>query len=308
MKKLMLVLALLALPASAQQAGEAPRPRRGGAVEQHMKLMADEAQSPGEVKIGGRVEVPMTFDEHVPVIEAKVNGKGPFRFAFDTGNGGILMLSAGLVKQLGLHAVGERMVGDPSGKNDRAIAQVHVDSFDLGSVHLGDFEAGQLESGLLNTDGVLGLRMFQSLLVTFDYPHKQIVIDAGSLRANDTNVLGYTVENGVPNIEINVAGTKVRADIDAGSPALLSLPLSLAKSLPLDGEPRVIGHGRTPANEFDVYGATLKGEARIGNVTLANPRLGFIDIFPVGNIGSRFLSDYRVTFDPENRRVKFEKP
>ena len=43
-------------------------------------------------------------------------------------------------------------------------------------------------------------------------------------------------------------------------------------------------------------------------MTLTNPQLDFIDIFPVGNIGSRFLSDYMVTFDPENQRVKFEKP
>jgi hypothetical protein len=120
-------------------------------------------------------------------------------------------------------------------------------------------------------------------------------------------VLTYNVEHGVPNIEVDVAGQKVKTDIDSGSPALLSLPLSLAKSLPLASEPQVVGHGRTPANEFDIYSAPMNGEAHIGAITLVNPRVDFVDLFPVGNLGFRFLKDYVVTFDPANHRVRFVK-
>src|SRR5258706_6853690 len=105
MKNLMLVLALLALRASADQVGEAV----------HAKRVA--AEPPGEVMIGSRVEVPMDFAQHVPVLEAKVNGKGPFRFAFDTGFAGVMMMSPDLVKQLGLKVVGETVTRDPSGRN-----------------------------------------------------------------------------------------------------------------------------------------------------------------------------------------------
>ena len=56
MKKLMLVLALLALRASAQQTGEAASPHGVSGGERHVKVMAGEAQSPGEVMIGGRSE------------------------------------------------------------------------------------------------------------------------------------------------------------------------------------------------------------------------------------------------------------
>ena len=105
-----------------------------------------------------------------------------------------------------------------------------------------------------------------------------------------------------------MAGTKVKTDIDSGSPALVSLPLSLAKSLPLAEEPRVVGHGKTVGNEFDVYTAPLKGEAHVGAITLTDPRVDFVEIFPVGNIGFRFLKDLVVTFDPANHRVRFVKP
>jgi hypothetical protein len=293
-------------PPSAEQIGQAVRPLLGIKLPEHVRAGAPEP--PGEVMIGGRSELPMTFAGHIPIIEAKVNGKGPFRFAFDTGFAGVLMVSSTVAKQLGLSVTGEMMAGDPSGKNARAVQQAHVESFDAGSAHLGDFVAGiEGERPFDNADGVVGLQMFHSLLVTFDYPGKKIIINGGKLSAGDPHVLKYRTEKGIPNIDIDVAGTKVSMDIDAGSPALLSLPLSLAKSLPLEAEPRVVGHGRTMTNEFDVYAATLKGEAHVGDITVATPQLDFVEIFPVGNIGSRFLSQYTVTFDPANHLVKFEK-
>jgi CubicO group peptidase (beta-lactamase class C family) len=294
-------------PPSAEQIGQAVRPLLGIAGPK-MVRRAGNPEPPGEVMIGGRTEVPMAFARHVPVIEGKVNGKGPFRFALDTGFAGVMMVSDNVAKQLGLNVAGEGMAGDPSGKNVRTIQQARVESFDIGSVHLGDFLAG-VESGprLDETDGVIGLKMFHSLVVTLDYPGKKIVITGGKLSPSDPHVLKYRADKGIPNIDIDVAGKKVSVDIDAGSPAMLSLPLSVAKSLPLDGEPRVVGHGRTMNNDFDVYAATLRGEAHIGDLAVTNPQLDFVDIFPVGNIGSRFLSEYVVTFDPANQLVRFAK-
>ena len=99
----------------------------------------------------------------------------------------------------------------------------------------------------------------------------------------------------------------MKSDIDSGSPALLSMPLKLAKSLPLTAEPQVVGHGRTVGNEFDIYSAPLKGEVHIGAITITDPRLDFVDLFPNANLGFRFLKDYVVTFDPANHRVRFVK-
>ncbi|MEA2337234.1 MAG: hypothetical protein QOE82_1241, partial [Thermoanaerobaculia bacterium] len=45
----------------------------------------------------------------------------------------------------------------------------------------------------------------------------------------------------------------------------------------------------------------------IGGITLTDPRVDFVDIFPVANLGFRFLKDYVVTFDPANHRVRFMK-
>jgi len=267
------------------------------------------AEGPGEVLIRGKVDLPMELTRHVPVIEAKVNGKGPFRFQVDTGFGGNIQVTPALAKTLALPMIGESIGGDPSGKNQRTMRVYSAESVDVGDAHFGQVEAVEGGPHFEGIDGVIGLQLFNGLIVTFDYPNSRFKVDGGGLPAADeAKILTYRVEHGVPNIDIDVAGQKVKTDIDSGSPALLSIPLSLAKSLPLTGEPQVVGHARTPSNEFDVYSAPMKGEAHVGAITLTDPRLDFVDIFPVANLGFRFLKDYVVTFDPANHRVRFVKP
>lgn len=266
-------------------------------------------EGPGEVMIGGRVRIPMDLTRHVPVIEAKVNGKGPFRFQVDSGFGGAIEVTPALAQSLALPVIGESIGGDPSGKNQKTVRVLHAESVDIAELHLGQVGVSEGGPHFDGIDGVIGLRLFNSLIVTFDYPNARFEVDGGALPAADgAKVLTYTAEHGVPTIEIDVAGVKVKTDIDSGSPALVSLPLSLAKSLPLAEEPRVMGRGRTVGNEFDIYAAPLKGEVHVGPITISNPQVDFVEIFPVGNVGFRFLKDLVVTFDPANHRVRFVKP
>jgi CubicO group peptidase (beta-lactamase class C family) len=267
------------------------------------------AEGPGEVLIRGKVQLPMDLTRHVPVIEAKVNGKGPFRFQVDTGSGGMLQVTPAIAKTLELPVVGEAIAGDPSGKNQRTVRLFSAESLDVGDAHFGQVEVSEGGPHFEGIDGVIGLQLFNGLIVTFDYPNSRFNVDGGALPAADgAKILTYRVDRGVPNIDIDVAGQTVKTDIDSGSPALLSMPLSLAKSLPLASEPQVVGHGRTTGNEFDIYSAPIKGEAHIGAITLTDPRVDFVDLFPVANLGFRFLKDYVVTFDPANHRVRFVKP
>ncbi|HEV7574038.1 MAG TPA: serine hydrolase [Thermoanaerobaculia bacterium] len=265
-------------------------------------------EGPGEVIIHGKVQLPMDLTRHVPVIEAKVNGKGPFRFQVDTGFGGMIQVTPAVAKTLALPVIGESIGGDPSGKNQRTMRVYSAESVDVGDAHFGQVEAVEGGPHFEGIDGVIGLQLFNSLIVTFDYPNSRFNVDGGALPAADgAKILTYRVDHGVPNIDIDVAGQKVKTDIDSGSPALLSMPLSLAKSLPLASEPQVVGHGRTVGNEFDIYSAPMKGEVRVGAITLTDPRVDFVDLFPVANLGFRFLKDYVVTFDPANHRVRFVK-
>ena len=99
-------------------------------------------------------------------------------------------------------------------------------------------------------------------------------------------------------------GQKFNVDVDSGSPAEVTLPLSAAKGLALAAQPQVFGRAQIGGRPFDVYGAELQGTVRVSGIVLTNPRLDFLDL-PIGNLGSRFLKNLVVTFDPKNRRVQF---
>src|SRR5207253_9242595 len=58
---------------------------------------------------------------------------------------------------------------------------------------------------LLDVDGIIGLNLFSSLVVTFDYPKNRFRFRGGSLPAD---AMPYTTEHGVPTIAIDVNGQK----------------------------------------------------------------------------------------------------
>lgn len=262
---------------------------------------------PEQMSITGTVDIPLSFKDHVPVIEAKINGKGPFRFELDTGFGGMVQLRQGLVAQLDLPVIGEGMSGDPSGRNPVVVRLLRADSVDVGAAHFGGITVSESRHQRSpDLDGVIGLSLFNKLKVRFDYVVNRLGLSAGTLSAEESQT--YTIDHGVPAVEILVNGTKTKVHIDSGSPGEVTLPLSMAKSLSLKSEPVVIGHGRTADGEFEVYRAELKGEVNAGGIVIKNPGLDLISVFPIGNLGSRFLKNLIVTFDPANNRVLFEKP
>lgn len=299
----LVVLANLDPPAS-EEIARAARPLLGMAPPQR-RVAAGHAAEPDEILIRGPVDLPFTLQQHVPVIEAKVNGKGPFRFAVDSGFGGMVEVNPKIAEQLEMPVVGEAMTGDPSGRNPKSVNVHRAESIDIGTtLHFGGVAVGENPRIVLgDVDGIIGLSLFSGLLVKFDYPNSRFAVTGGKL----TEGVPYTLDHGVPAIDIVVNGQTMRVHVDGGSPALVSLPLSAAKSLPLAEEPRVVGHGRTADGDFDVYSAPLNGEVRVGTIALASPRLDFVDVFPIGNVGYRFLKDLVVTFDPASRRVQFVK-
>src|SRR5262249_32867386 len=120
------------------------------------------------------------------------------------------------------------------------------------------------------------------------------------LAAGDTHVIAYTVEHGVPVIDIQAGGVAMKVDVDSGSPAILSVPAAWATKLTFTSAPRVVGKGRTVTNEFEIRAADLRGDLEVAGFTMPSPRVDIVDHFPVANLGSRFLRQYAVTFDVAN--------
>ncbi len=155
-------------------------------------------------------------------------------------------------------------------------------------------------------DGILGFGLFAECLLTLDYPADRLRLERGELPAD--GAIAYRDDRGIPQVDLDVAGVVVAADVDAGAMSGFSLPESLMTRLTLASEPKVVGRARTVSNTFEIKGATLKGTITLGSHRFADPEVVFQPLFPMANVGARVLKDFRVTFDQKNKRMRLAKP
>lgn len=256
--------------------------------------------APAKTEVNGIVAVPLDQMDHLVTVQATLNGKGPFTFEIDTGSGGMMRLSQDIADQLNLEVIGETVSGDPSGKNMERRQVVRVDTVDVGGAKFSGVNASV--GGRMS---IIGLPLFGSLTAALDFPKHELRLSREPLPASGDHIVPFTTEHGIPVIEVEAGGVKLRADVDSGSPAIFNAPPSAG--VPLQGEPRVIGHARTANNEFDVKGAELKGDLKVAGWTESGPMVNVIEAFPIGNVGSRFLRNYVATFDMVNKRLQLTK-
>ena len=98
------------------------------------------------------------------------------------------------------------------------------------------------------------------------------------------------------------------AHVDSGFMGGIALPEAEASTLPLAGEPKVIGRAQTISNTFEIKAAPLDGDVAIGPVVLAKPTVEIQPLFPMANVGARILRDLVVTFDQKNDRMRVARP
>jgi hypothetical protein len=282
----------------------------GGGERRVMRAGTMAGESPERITIPERgAEVEMTRSGHLPAVQVMINGQGPFRFAIDTGAGGSARLDSALAARLGLETVGQVRSGDPSGRNTRMMNLVRLASVEIGGARfeglnaaVRDYNEGRMGEPI---DGILGFALFKECLFTLDYPGNRLKIERGALPpADGRQVIAFSADRGIPAIRLQVDSLWVNADVDAGSPGGFTLPASYSSRLPLAGAPRVVGRARTVSNEFEITAAELKGSVRLGGFDFPGVTIGFQPVFPVGNVGSGVLKDFRVTFDQKNGRMR----
>ena len=98
------------------------------------------------------------------------------------------------------------------------------------------------------------------------------------------------------------------ATLDTASPGGLSFPNAYMEKLPLEDKPKEIGRPRTVGGEAVIYGAKLNDTVKLGSNIFEKPDITFFDRLVHLNIGYGIVSQFALTIDQKNRRIKFEKP
>lgn len=248
-----------------------------------------------------------------PVIEVKINGKGPYKFMFDTGSPTLAKLDEKVFTELNLPVTDSIMAGDGSGINRKAfpvtgLRQIAIGPYKINNVAAMVRDYNQRKN-IDPIDGVIGLGFFKDVLVELNFEKNQLIISKGKLDKNDKNVFPTAMKNDVPTIDLKLGTKSTNAVFDTGNMGWLSLHSSVISNEMIMGTPKVIGRAKTVSNEFEIREAQLKESIFIGNIEFGNPTIIINDVLPQTNAGIRFLKQMNITFDQKNglvRLIKFE--
>jgi hypothetical protein len=271
------------------------------------------------IELGAKeIRLPLTFVGGRPVVEVKLEGKGPYRFYLDTGASGPVM-NTKVAEELKLKSfnndMGVRVGSGGDGPNTKPIQAklLVIKDLELGSAKLMDVTIAAFDRAGLGGDdapaGVLSPTLFEGYLVTLDYPKKEMRIREGALPAADGKTsFDYVKGKRIPTMVINLAGQEIETHLDSGSGAGLSLPKKFADTLPLAAPAVDTGkRARSVTGEFPVFEGRLKGRVTFGTFTYEDPVIQFCDVVRFGNLGSSLLKEFVITLDVKNRRFHLER-
>lgn len=149
-------------------------------------------------------------------------------------------------------------------------------------------------------DGILGFDAFEDVLVTLDYPNREMRVRTGELPAPDGREVFRYRGKQRPFLRIDAGGRTRDILIDSGSSGVLTLketrgmkwvtePLPISSSMRFDRlEMREMGR--------------LDDEVTIGPVTFDDPVTSLTDGTQL--IGAQLLRTMTLTFDQKNRRLR----
>jgi predicted aspartyl protease len=228
----------------------------------------------------------------VPVVEVKIGGKGPYRFAVDTGAQGHGRITPQLAEELGLAKVGEvRAPGAGGTVTTRPVFAAPEVSVGKVSFKNLDLVALPALRGLGEQwDGVLGNELLKLIALTLDYGNARVRLGGVELSEG----LPARFDHGVPILPIDIAGKRFQVHFDSGNGAA---------ALFLD-EPVESARARTTFGEFAVNEVPLAASVTIDGAPLSVRAVGWPSPRPDGNLGSRAMAGMSVTIDAASQLVE----
>ena len=179
------------------------------------------------------------------------------------------------------------------------------------SARVGQYEFGPLRAHVLaldtislalgrKIDGILGFPAFKDVLLTLDYPAKQVSISSGRLQRPDgREIFGFTGFKR-PHLKIDVGGHRVKVLLDSGATG--HFLLKTQDRLNWSVEPR-------PAKTVaEVTGTSVVKGGRLAQIIKFGPLQFDAPIVFVSKserlVGWRVLRHFKLTFDQRTKRIR----
>ncbi len=274
--------------------------------------------------VGGKAQTTLPFqliNNHI-YAEAKVNGKGPYTFIFDTG--GVNVVTPTTAKALGVEAKGN-FEARGAGEGSMEAGFTNIDELRVGDAVLKKqvFVVFPLDA-MANVEGIdmpgmVGFETFRRFVTRIDYGAKTLtLIDPKAFDPKDAGTpVPFKFNEHIPEVQGTFEGIPATFDIDTGSRAELTITKPFAEKNDLrarhpKGIDGVEGWGvGGPSRGYITRGASLKlGSVEVKDFVasmITQDKGAFAGDDYSGNIGSGILKRFVVTFDYDNK-VMYLKP
>jgi Aspartyl protease/PDZ domain len=273
------------------------------------------APQPGRTTLpASGVTLPAELIGNLLVVEVPGDRSGPRRFLVDTGSSVTLVTPEIARRSPGRGPVAAggaplRVKGAEGAVVE--LPRASLRRLDLGAARFEDVDVVIHDCAAISAhlgrriDGVLGFPLFREVLLTLDYPGRQVSLRPATGGSATRGVaLRFDDARKVPLVSAGLGGRTLMMLVDSGSDAVFSLnPAGFRPDFahgPVRGT--VVG---TLAGEREQEVGRLAGDIAIGEVVFTRPRVDFTD--ELSALGGGALRHFTVTFDQLRDRVVLER-
>jgi predicted aspartyl protease len=173
--------------------------------------------------------VPFTLFDNRMLVEAFLDGSGPYTMIVDTGSDQ-LVVTPSVAHRLGL-ATRRAGFANGAGSGSTALALTHVPAVTLGSLRFNDVSAAVLDLtpiqraiGFPRLDGVIGYNMLRRYRIGVDMDNQKLTFSSAPLTVPKTAAtIPFTISGGIVRVPAAVDGVKGTFMIDTGDRSSLTL-------------------------------------------------------------------------------------
>ncbi|MDQ3817855.1 MAG: retropepsin-like domain-containing protein, partial [Acidobacteriota bacterium] len=159
----------------------AQNPNPGSALETTALVRGSTTRASNPTYADAKGATSLRFDliDNRIVIDVWLNGKGPFRFIFDSG--GVAIVSPEVARALGLKVTGTSTGGRGVGEKTVERGAANINEVKVGDILLTDEEFGVISFadtkyvfGANRIDGIIGYPLFKRFVVKIDYEQQRL--------------------------------------------------------------------------------------------------------------------------------------
>ncbi len=169
-------------------------------------------------------KLPFELIDNRVFVEVQLNGRGPFHFILDTGAGDFAIVDD-VAQRLGLQV---EDAGQENGVGERKvrIGRTQIAKVQLGDLRFEDLKATVLPNGdsanvfgKMPVDGIVGLDLFQQVVVSHDYIHMDLTFtlpDKFNYRGPGV-IVHFDRPRQIPVVDAELDGVRGKFGIDTGA-------------------------------------------------------------------------------------------